>query len=124
MAQKAWGETWTFNYRVGHEKVVGFGRFIQYKLPFYIFYATNDMINPAFPDFFIYFVEDKDVIERTKPHATDKYDSVVRKYLEDPLLQIPLEKNVIYVNYYDLARELGLLGNGLNRTAQNKSSPL
>jgi hypothetical protein len=124
MAQKAWGETWTFNYRVGREKVVGFGRFIQYKLPFYIFYATNDMINPAFPDFFIYFVEDKDVIERTKPHATDKYDSVVRKYLEDPLLQIPLEKNVIYVNYYDLARELGLLGNGLNRTAQNKSSPL
>jgi hypothetical protein len=124
MAQKAWGETWTFNYRVGREKVVGFGRFIQYKQPFYIFYATNDMINPAFPDFFIYFVEDKDVIERTKPHATDKYDSVVRKYLEDPLLQIPLEKNVIYVNYYDLARELGLLGNGLNRTAQNKSSPL
>jgi hypothetical protein len=124
MAQKAWGETWTFNYRVGREKVVGFGRFIQYKLPFYIFYATNDMINPAFPDFFIYFVEDKDVIERTKPHATDKYDSVVRKYLEDPLLQIPLEKNVIYVNYYDLARELGLLGNGLNRTAQNRSSPL
>jgi hypothetical protein len=124
MAQKAWGETWTFNYRVGREKVVGFGRFIQYKLPFYIFYATNDMINPAFPDFFIYFVEDKDVIERTKPHATDKYDSVVRKYLEDPLLQIPLEKNVIYVNYYDLARELGLLGNGLNRTALNKSSPL
>ena len=82
------------------------------------------MINPAFPDFFIYFVEDKDVIERTKPHATDKYDSVVRKYLEDPLLQIPLEKNVIYVNYYDLARELGLLGNGLNPTALNKSSPL
>ena len=124
MTQKAWGETWSFRYRIENEKVVGFGRFIQYKIPFYIFYATNDMINPAFPDFFIYFVEDKDVIERTKPHATDKYDSVVRKYLEDPLLQIPLEKNVIYVNYYDLARELGLLGNGLNPTALNKSSPL
>jgi hypothetical protein len=123
MAQKAWGETWTFNYRVGREKVAGFGRFIQYKHPFYIFYATNDMINPVYPDFFIYFVEYIDVIERTKPHATDKYDSVVRKYLEDPLLQIPLEKNVIYVNYYDLAKEQGLPDNGLIPTALNKSSP-
>jgi hypothetical protein len=123
MAQKAWGETWNFKYRYGDEKVASFGRFIQYKHPFYIFYATNDMINPVYPDFFIYFVEYIDVIEQTKPHATDKYDSVIRKYLEDPLLQIPLEKNVLYVNYYDLAKELGLPDNDRNPIDPNKSSP-
>ena len=122
MAEKARGETWTFRYRAENKKVAGFGRFIQYKHPFYVFYAINDMINPVYPDFFIYFVEYTDVIERTKPHATPKYDSIVRKYLENPLV-IPLEKNVLYVNYHDLIKELHLPDNDQTLLDPNEFLP-
>ena len=116
------GETWKFYYRVGDSKVAAFGRYVLYRAPYFIFYATNDVINAAFPDFFIYFVEYTDVIERTKPHATPKYDSIVRKYLENPLV-IPLEKNVLYVNYHDLIKELHLPDNDQTLIDPNEFLP-
>ena len=102
------GETWKFYYRVDNSKVAAFGRFVIYRAPFFIFYATNDIINAVFPDFFIYFVNLNDIIEKGMPHATQKYDSTILRYLDMPYLQLPLDKNMIYVNFYDLAKELGL----------------
>jgi hypothetical protein len=99
------GETWSFKYCVGDDRVAAFGRFIMYKHPYYVFYAVNDK------DFFIYFVEYNYIIDRKIPHATDKYDSIIRQYLEKALLQLPHEKNMIYMNYYDVAKELGLQDN-------------
>ena len=108
------GETWKFYYRVGDSKVAAFGRYIFYRAPYFIFYATNDIINAAFPDFFIYFVNLNDMIEKTSPHATAKYDAIIIKYLDTPFLQLPLDRNMLYVNYYDLIKELGPQDSGQN----------
>ena len=122
MPENKIGETWKFYYRVGDSKVAAFGRYILYRAPYFIFYATNDVINAAFPDFFIYFVNPNDMIEKTSPHATQKYDAIIIRYLDTPFLQLPLDRNMLYINYYDLLRELDQQGNDRNPIDPNTRS--
>ena len=122
MPENKIGETWKFYYRVGDSKVAAFGRYILYRAPYFIFYATNDVINAAFPDFFIYFVHPNDMIEKTSPHATQKYDAIIIRYLDTPFLQLPLDRNMLYINYYDLLRELDQQGNDRNPIDPNTRS--
>ena len=122
MPENKIGETWKFYYRVEDSKVAAFGRYILYRAPYFIFYATNDVINAAFPDFFIYFVNPNDMIEKTSPHATQKYDAIIIRYLDTPFLQLPLDRNMLYINYYDLLRELDQQGNDRNPIDPNTRS--
>ena len=122
MPENKIGETWKFYYRVGDSKVAAFGRYILYRAPYFIFYATNDVINAAFPDFFIYFVNPNDMIEKTSPHATQKYDAIIIRYLDTPFLQLPLDRNMLYINYYDLLKELDHQGNDQNPIDPNTRS--
>ena len=122
MPENKIGETWKFYYRVGDSKVAAFGRYILYRAPYFIFYATNDVINAAFPDFFIYFVNPNDMIEKTSPHATQKYDAIIIRYLDTPFLQRPLDRNMLYINYYDLLKELDQQGNDRNPIDPNTRS--
>ena len=122
MPENKIGETWKFYYRAEDSKVAAFGRYILYRAPYYIFYATNDVINAAFPDFFIYFVNPNDMIEKTSPHATQKYDAIVIRYLDTPFLQLPLDRNMLYVNYYDMLKELDQQGNDRNPIDPNTRS--
>lgn len=122
MPENKIGETWKFYYRVEDSKVAAFGRYILYRAPYFIFYATNDVINAAFPDFFIYFVNPNDMIEKTSPHATQKYDAIIIRYLDTPFLQLPLDRNMLYINYYDLLKELDQQGNDRNPIDPNTRS--
>jgi hypothetical protein len=122
MPENKIGETWKFYYRAEDSKVAAFGRYILYRAPYYIFYATNDVINAAFPDFFIYFVNPNDMIEKTSPHATQKYDAIVIRYLDTPFLQLPLDRNMLYINYYDMLKELDQQGNDRNPIDPNTRS--